>query len=97
MTTDKTINLTAEMYWTKRLVNHVKELLGNNQAGEEFVLELLEQYQAGATTTAKWYVNSLAKQSNEAIPNSLDYEVIGTLIKGFVALLNEKRNLLSQQ
>jgi hypothetical protein len=96
MATEKTIDLAAEMYWTKRIVNHVKELLDNNQSGEEFVGELLEQYQAGATTTAKWYVNSLAQQSNEAIP-SLDYEVIGTLIEGFVALLNEKRNLLFQQ
>ena len=97
MTTDKTINLSAEVYWTKRIVNHVKEILGNNQAGDEFVLEILEQYQAGATATAKWYVNLLAKQSNETIPHKLDYEVIGTLIEGFIALLDEKRNLLSKQ
>ena len=97
MKNNQTINLSAEVYWTKRITNHLKELWDNSQAGDEFVGEILEQYQTGIPLTAEWYVKKLATQHNEAVPNNLDYEVIGTLIEGFVAFLKEKHNLLTQK
>lgn len=96
MTTDKTINLSAEVYWTKRITNHLKELWDNSQVGDEFVGEILEQYQTGIISTAQWYVKKLATQDNQNVPTNLDYEVIGTLIEGFVAFLKEKHNLQTQ-
>ncbi|MCT7953168.1 hypothetical protein NG798_25545 [Ancylothrix sp. C2] len=58
--------------------------------------EILKQYQSGIIPTAQWYVEKLATQDNEAVPNNLDYEVIGTLIEGFVAFLKDKHNLQTQ-
>ena len=96
MTTDQTKKLSAEVYWTKQIVSDIRELINNSQAGDEFVGEILDHYQTGISQTAEWYVKKLATQHNEAVPNNLDYEVIGTLIEGFVAFLKEKHNLLAQ-
>ncbi|MCT7953320.1 hypothetical protein NG798_26325 [Ancylothrix sp. C2] len=58
--------------------------------------EILEHYQADISQTAEWYVKKLATQDNQNVPTNLDYEVIGTLIEGFVAFLKEKHNLQTQ-
>ena len=97
MTANQTKKLTAEIYWSKQIVSHIRELINNSQAGDEFVGEILEHYQAGISQTSEWYVKKLATQDNQNVPANLDYEVIGTLIEGFVAFLKEKHTLLSQQ
>ncbi len=96
MTTNQTKKLSAEIYWSKQIVSHIRELINHSQAGDEFVEEILEQYQTGISSTAEWYVKKLATQDNQNVPNNLDYEVIGTLIEGFVAFLKEKHNLQTQ-
>ena len=95
MATDQTKKLSAEIYWSKQIVSHIRELINNSQADDEFVAEILEQYQIGIIPTTQWYVQKLASP-NETYPTNLDYEVIGTLIEGFVAFLKEKHNLLAQ-
>ena len=95
MTTDQTQKLSAEIYWTKRIVSHIRELINNSQSDDEFVTKILEKYQIGIIPTAQWYVQKLASP-NETYPTNLDYEVIGTLIEGFVAFLKEKHNLQTQ-
>ena len=96
MTTNQTEKLSAEVYWTKQIVSDIRELINNSQAVDEFVAEILDHYQAGISQTAEWYVKKLATQDNQNVPTNLDYEVIGTLIEGFVAFLKEKNNLQIQ-
>lgn len=96
MTTNLTKQLSDEIYWTKQIINHIRELINNSQVGDEFVTRILEKYQIGIIPTAQWYVQKLASP-NETYPTNLDYEVIGTLIEGFVAFLKDKHNLLSQK
>ncbi|MCT7953527.1 hypothetical protein NG798_27400 [Ancylothrix sp. C2] len=95
MTTKQTKKLSAEIYWSKQIISHIRELINNSQAGDEFVGEILKQYQTGIIPTAQWYVQKLASP-NETYPTNLDYEVIGTLIEGFVAFLKEKHTLQTQ-